>query len=69
MQQPAQTATLITCDRTFKEGEVLDMLELVTKRMAAAVTRCSRDLGYLWTNQSYANWIRRPLLTKSWVAQ
>ena len=29
--------------------------------MAAAVTRCSRDLRYLWVNQGYADWVRRPV--------
>jgi len=38
-----------------------DDLELVTKGMAVAVARCSRDLRYLWVNQGYAQWIRRPL--------
>ncbi len=36
-------------------------LELVTAKMAAAVTRCSRDLNYIWVNQRYADWIGRPL--------
>src|SRR5215472_8589199 len=35
--------------------------ETVIKLMAAAVTRCSRDFRYLWTNQVYADWIGRPL--------
>ena len=36
-------------------------LEIVTKEMAAAVTRCSRDLRYLWANQGYADLLQRPL--------
>lgn len=36
-------------------------LEMVTKEMAAAVTRCSRDLRYLWANQGYADLLQRPL--------
>src|SRR5215510_5526311 len=36
-------------------------LETVMKQMAVAVTRCSRDFRYLWVNQVYADWIRRPL--------
>ena len=43
------------------EAQALDTLETVTKQMAAAVTRCSRDFRYLWANQTYANWIQRPL--------
>jgi hypothetical protein len=41
------------------EAQLLNTLETVTKQMA--VTRCSRDLCYLWANQAYADWIRRPL--------
>jgi len=44
-----------------KEAQLLNTLEIATKYMAAAVTRCSRDLRYLWANQAYANWIQRPL--------
>jgi PAS domain S-box-containing protein len=36
-------------------------LELVTSRMAAPVARCSRDFRFLWVNQYYADWIRRPV--------
>jgi PAS domain S-box-containing protein len=36
-------------------------LEAVMKQMAVAVTRCSRNFDYLWANQVYADWIRRPL--------
>jgi PAS domain S-box-containing protein len=34
-------------------------LQLVTETMAAAVTRCSRDLRYLWASRSYAAWLGR----------
>ena len=43
------------------EPQLLNTLETVTKQMAAAVARCSRDLRYLWANHAYANWIERPL--------
>jgi PAS domain S-box-containing protein len=36
-------------------------LQLVTRSMAVAVTRCSRDFRYLWANQGYADWLQRPL--------
>lgn len=36
-------------------------LHVVTKEMAAAVARCSRDLRYLWANQGYAELLQRPL--------
>lgn len=44
-----------------REHSLLQTLDLITKQMAAAVSRCSRDLGYLWVNQAYANWVRHPL--------
>ncbi len=44
-----------------REGAHLETLDFVTKQMAAAVTRCSRDFRYLWANQAYADWLRRPL--------
>jgi PAS domain S-box-containing protein len=34
-------------------------LQLVTDTMAVGVTRCSRDLRYLWVNPAYAKWLRR----------
>jgi PAS domain S-box-containing protein len=46
--------------RRKTEG-IFETLEFVTKQMAVAVTRCSRDFRYLWANQEYANWIQRPL--------
>jgi PAS domain S-box-containing protein len=45
----------------YREHDVLEMLALVTKQMAAAVYRCDRDFRYLWANQGYADWLRRPL--------
>ena len=39
----------------------LETLDLVTKQMAAAVTRCSRDFRYLWVSQAYAEWLQCPL--------
>jgi PAS domain S-box-containing protein len=36
-----------------------EQLRLVTDNMAAAVTRCSRDLRYVWVSQVYAQWLRR----------
>jgi PAS domain S-box-containing protein len=38
-----------------------EILQLVTSTMSVAVTRCTRDLRYLWANQSYSDWIHRPL--------
>jgi PAS domain S-box-containing protein len=43
------------------EKRELETLETVTKQMAVAATRCSRDFRYLWANQAYADWIHRPL--------
>jgi PAS domain S-box-containing protein len=36
-----------------------EQLRLVTDNMAAAVSRCSRDLHYEWVNPVYAEWLRR----------
>src|SRR5215469_13932296 len=38
-----------------------EMLDVITRHMAVAATRCSRDLRYLWASQEYANLLRRPL--------
>ena len=35
-------------------------LDLVTEQMHACLSRCSRDLRYLWANQPYADWLDRP---------
>ncbi|HXJ86357.1 MAG TPA: PAS domain S-box protein [Candidatus Binatia bacterium] len=43
-----------------REHDLLETLDLVTKQMTAAVSRCSRDLRYLWANQAYMDWIQRP---------
>ncbi|HUK34211.1 MAG TPA: PAS domain S-box protein, partial [Vicinamibacterales bacterium] len=37
-----------------------ETLELVAKNIAAAVTRCSRDLRYIWASSGYSAWIQRP---------
>jgi PAS domain S-box-containing protein len=37
-----------------------EQLRIVTESMAAPVTRCSRDLRYLWVSKPYADWIGRP---------
>lgn len=44
-----------------RERDLLETLDLVTNQMTAAVSRCSRDLRYLWVNQAYADWLRRPM--------
>jgi PAS domain S-box-containing protein len=36
-----------------------EQLRLVTNNMAAAVTRCSRNLHYVWVSPVYARWLRR----------
>jgi PAS domain S-box-containing protein len=40
--------------------ETTTHFQLVADVMAAAVTRCSRDLRYLWVNRRYAEWLRLP---------
>src|SRR5262249_39026083 len=36
-----------------------EQLQLVTDAMSAPVTRCSRDLRYLWVSRPYADWLGR----------
>jgi PAS domain S-box-containing protein len=36
--------------------EALQQLQLITDNMAVGVTRCSRDLRFLWASRSYAAW-------------
>ena len=38
----------------------LQELQLITDNMAAAVSRCSRNLHYLWVSRSYAVWLGKP---------
>jgi PAS domain S-box-containing protein len=52
---------MCTFHPNWDNARALETLETVTKQMAVAVTRCSRDFQYLWANQAYANWIQRPL--------
>ncbi|HVN19195.1 MAG TPA: response regulator [Dongiaceae bacterium] len=35
-------------------------LESLSEQLAVPLTRCSRDLKYLWVNRYYANWLQRP---------
>jgi two-component system, cell cycle sensor histidine kinase and response regulator CckA len=39
--------------------ESLRQLRLITDNMAAGVTRCSRDLKYIWVSPIYAAWLGR----------
>ncbi len=48
-----------------RHGEVelrraTEQLRIITESMAAPVSRCSRDLRYLWVSKPYADWINRP---------
>lgn len=36
-------------------------VDLMTRRFAAPLTRCSRDMRYLWVNRNYADWLERPV--------
>jgi PAS domain S-box-containing protein len=64
-------AYLVSCGIILGFGEALlashrraasreSELRIVTESMAAPVTRCSRDLKYLWVSKPYAQWIDRP---------
>jgi PAS domain S-box-containing protein len=39
------------------QRKALEQLHLITDNMAAGVTRCSRDLRYLWVSPNYAAWL------------
>jgi len=43
------------------ERAISPQLVLIANKMAAAVTRCTRDLRYAWANERYAQWIHRPV--------
>ena len=45
-------------EKALRESE--QHLQLVTRSMAASVTRCSKDFRYLWVNEGYATWLRKP---------
>ncbi|HEV2467810.1 MAG TPA: response regulator [Candidatus Sulfotelmatobacter sp.] len=36
-------------------------LDLLTDQVSAPLTRCSRDLKYVWGNERYANFLKRPV--------
>jgi PAS domain S-box-containing protein len=38
-----------------------ESLRVVVESMAAPVTRCSRDLRYVWVSKPYAEWLGRPI--------
>ena len=38
-----------------------EILDQVAELMAVPVTRCSRDLKYVWANPAYAQFLQRPL--------
>jgi PAS domain-containing protein len=36
-------------------------LQSRTRELGAPLTRCSRDLKYLWVSQEYADWLQKPV--------
>ena len=51
-----------TLSRAVREREVDPVhLKSLTRRLAVPLTRCSRDLKYLWANRHYTDWLQRPL--------
>jgi CheY-like chemotaxis protein len=47
----------VICDRAYDAFH----LDLLTQQFRAPLTRCSLDLKYLWVNEWYANFLRRPV--------
>ena len=41
--------------------EAAQEMQLIVETMVAPVTRCSRDLRYLWVSKPYAEWLGRPV--------
>jgi PAS domain S-box-containing protein len=41
--------------------QALQQLQFITENMEAGVTRCSRDLRYLWVSRNYAAWLGRTI--------
>src|SRR5439155_3578821 len=63
--RPARTVAVIQdIDARRRAEEALrtarEQLQLITDTMSAAVTRCSRDLRYVWVSRRYADWLGRP---------
>lgn len=46
-------------DSRWRLAELTEKLRIVTEGMDAPVTRCSRDLRYLWVSTPYADWLGR----------
>ncbi len=42
-------------------AEITEQLRIVTDCMDAPVTRCSKDLRYVWVSKPYADWVRKPV--------
>ena len=59
-QRPSSLIVATVEDITEKKT-LQETLDLATRQLTAAVTRCSRDFRYLWANQAYADWLQRPL--------
>jgi PAS domain S-box-containing protein len=47
--------------QALRDSEARELLRLVTDTMSAPVTRCSRDLRYVWVSRPYADWLGRPV--------
>jgi PAS domain S-box-containing protein len=55
-----ETQRLRLAEEVGQREQVAEQLRLVTNSMAAPVTRCSRDLKFLWVSKPYADWINYP---------
>lgn len=56
-----QIGQFIARKRFEQESQrIAEQLQIVTDGMAAPITRCSRDLRFLWVSKPYADWIGRP---------
>src|SRR5437016_4058926 len=57
----ARMASTTEAERLLEvERATSQQLKLIANKMAAAVTRCTRDLRYAWVSPRCAEWIQRP---------
>jgi two-component system response regulator DesR len=51
------------CLERAVRGKQIDAasLEKLAERLAAPLTRCDRNLKYMWVNRHYARWLKRPM--------
>jgi DNA-binding NarL/FixJ family response regulator len=57
LEKVEQALALAAGDRNIDA----DHLEAISSDLNVPLTRCSRDLEYLWVSQEYGNWLQKPV--------